>query len=66
MKQYKIWITGKSINLKKEFDNYVWMTNKDGVMLDKPIDMFNHWIDASRYAVSYFLKKNNEVDIFIW
>jgi len=66
MKSYKILITWKSWNLIKEFNNYCWSKDKNKNFLDKPIDDFNHWIDASRYIINEKFKKNNTFDIAIW
>ncbi len=57
MKRYKLFITPRSINLEKEMRNYKWTEDKNGNLLNKPIDAFNHAIDAARYAI--FSKKNN-------
>ena len=65
MKQYDIYITTKSSNIIKEFDNYTWKKHRDGRVLDEPIDAFNHAIDAARYAIQEFFKGDQEVDIFI-
>jgi phage terminase large subunit len=46
----KISITKRSINGIKEYRNYMWMTDKDGKVLNKPIDMWNHFLDATRYG----------------
>jgi len=57
MKRYKLFITPRSSNLEKEMRNYKWVEDKNGNLLNKPIDAFNHAIDAARYAI--FSKKNN-------
>jgi phage terminase large subunit len=49
MKQYNLVVTAHSSNLIKEFNNYTWIKDKNGGILDKPIDAFNHGIDAARY-----------------
>lgn len=43
--------TKKSVNIKKEYDNYAWQEDKDGNNLNKPIDLFNHHMDGIRYAI---------------
>lgn len=55
MKQYKINITERSINLIKEIRNYRWKTDRAGKSLNVPIDIWNHCIDASRYGCSFLL-----------
>lgn len=51
MQTMKIFVTNRSVNLKKEFKNYTYRQNKDGKWLNEPIDSFNHGIDAVRYVV---------------
>jgi|WetSurMetagenome_2_1015567.scaffolds.fasta_scaffold00103_33 phage terminase large subunit len=50
--RYKINITERSVNTIKEFKNYKWAVDKDGepIRPEKPIDDFNHGIDAIRYV----------------
>ena len=57
LKRHKIFATARSNNLIKELQNYKWTEDKNGNLLNKPIDAFNHAIDAARYAI--FSKKNN-------
>jgi phage terminase large subunit len=42
-------VTSNSGNLIKELRSYCWDTDKTGTRLNKPIDHFNHAIDALRY-----------------
>ena len=42
-------VTSKSVNLIKELRAYCWDVDKSGARLNKPIDNFNHAIDALRY-----------------
>lgn len=51
MLEYKICITRKSYNAIREFKNYTYEQNKEGKWLNKPIDAFNHIIDAVRYVI---------------
>lgn len=51
MKRYKIYITKESLNMIKEFKNYKWAEDKNGIVLNTPVDMFNHTIDAVRYGL---------------
>lgn len=46
----RISMTKRSINLIKEYRNYMWETDRDGKILNVPIDMFNHALDAVRYG----------------
>lgn len=61
MKQFSLSVTKRSINLKKEFQNYVWKKDKEGRVLNVPIDMYNHAIDATRYFISYKFGQTQKV-----
>lgn len=50
MKQFKIHVTKRSVNLIKELRNYSWVMDSQGNATNKPIDAFNHAIDAARYG----------------
>lgn len=51
LKRYKLIVEGE--NIAKELNSYIWAKDRNGNLLNKPIDSFNHCIDAMRYAVSY-------------
>lgn len=63
----KISITKRSLNLIKEYRNYLWETDKDGKIINEPIGIFNHCMDAIRYgfdglrerAQEYIVPKND-------
>ena len=59
LKRYKLHVTASSLNIIKELQNYKWQEDKNGNLLNKPIDNFNHAIDATRYAVWNKLSKPN-------
>jgi phage terminase large subunit len=59
LKRHKLFITPRSSNLIKEMQNYKWTEDKNGNLLNKPIDAFNHAIDAMRYATYNKLSKPN-------
>lgn len=47
-----IYITARSLNLIEEKNNYAWMIDKrTGETINTPIDMWNHGMDAGRYAM---------------
>lgn len=50
-------ITEQSTNTIKEFRNYIWAKNRIGELTGKPIDDFNHAIDAIRYCIMMTLGK---------
>lgn len=55
MQGWKIYLVKKSnfsnSNLINELDNYIWEKDLDGRPINKPIDKFNHLLDAMRYAL---------------
>jgi phage terminase large subunit len=59
LKRHRIFITPRSKNLEKELQNYKWVEDKNGNLLNKPIDAFNHAIDAVRYATYNKLSRPN-------
>jgi phage terminase large subunit len=64
LKRFKICITRDSTNLIKEFRNYKWK-EKDGKSIGVPIDMWNHGVDALRYATIDF-KAGATSDVLGW
>lgn len=50
----KISVTKRSTNLIKEYRNYLWLTDKDGKVINQPQDFMNHCLDALRYALESF------------
>lgn len=62
--QYKLHVTERSINIIKELKNYKYIEDKNGILTAKPIDSFNHAMDAIRYAVMSKLTVDNNY-IFI-
>ena len=59
LKTYRITVTKRSVNLIRELRNYTWECDKDGNPTNKPVDKFNHAIDAARYIVSDRLRPAN-------
>ncbi len=46
-------ITERSLNGIKELRNYKWKEDKNGRQINEPVDAFNHFIDATRYAITW-------------
>lgn len=55
----KISITKRSVNGLKEYRNYMWMTDKEGRIINTPVDMWNHFLDATRYGFESLRPKVN-------
>jgi phage terminase large subunit len=64
--QNDIYVTSRSHNLIHELQNYIWMKDREGVKLNKPIDAFNHCIDAARYAITSQLENPHKGNYNIW
>jgi phage terminase large subunit len=56
----KISVTKRSVNLIKEYRNYLWMTDKDGKVLNEPEHQFSHSMDAVRYALVSLVKADRK------
>ena len=50
----RISITKRSVNLVKEYRNYLWTTDRDGKQTTKATDLNNHLMDALRYGLETF------------
>jgi phage terminase large subunit len=48
----KIFITKRSVHTLKEYRNYLWKIDREGNTTNEPSDIWNHHMDAIRYAVS--------------
>jgi phage terminase large subunit len=64
--QNKIYVTSRSKNLINELRNYTWMIDKQGNKLNKPIDAYNHAIDAMRYAMTSQLENPHKGNYYIY
>ena len=47
----KIWVHPRCVNFITEIGNYTWDKDRLGNPLNRPIDDFNHLMDAMRYAL---------------
>ena len=47
----KVFITKRSINTLKEYRNYLWLTDDDGVIINEPSPVWNHHMDDIRYGM---------------
>ncbi|WP_230268363.1 PBSX family phage terminase large subunit [Allobaculum fili] len=51
IQDYEIIIKPRCVNFITEIQNYQWAKDKFGSSINKPIDDFNHLMDAMRYAM---------------
>lgn len=54
--EYEIIVNAHLVEFMAEFNNYAWAVDKNDKTLNKPVDDFNHFIDALRYSVEKFIK----------
>lgn len=52
---FEIIIHPRCVNFITEISNYTWAEDRFGNKINKPIDDFNHLMDAMRYAVERFI-----------
>ena len=55
IQNYTIIIHPRCVNFITEISNYTWAEDKFGAKINKPIDDFNHLMDAMRYALEDML-----------
>lgn len=48
----RISMTQRSLNLIREYRNYLWLVDKDGKTINEPERGFNHLMDGVRYALT--------------
>lgn len=59
LKRYRLNVTKSSVNLIKELRNYKFVEDYNGKVLNKPVDAYNHAIDAVRYATYNRMSRPN-------
>jgi len=47
----RISVTKRSVNIIKEYRNYLWKTDKNGKILNEPEHQFSHSMDSIRYGM---------------
>ena len=52
VQEQRISMTKRSLNLIKEYRNYLWMKDRDEKTINEPTDILNHCMDALRYAIA--------------
>jgi phage terminase large subunit len=52
----RVSVTKKSVNVIKEYRNYLWLTDKQGKILNEPDGGFDHSMDAIRYGLVSLVK----------
>mgnify|MGYP004417316192 FL=1 len=55
LQDQRISVTKRSLNVIKEYRNYMWKEDKNGKILNEPDGGFDHSMDAIRYAMASFV-----------
>lgn len=56
IQDFEIIIHPQCVNFITEISNYTWDVDKFGKQINKPVDDFNHLMDAMRYALESLIK----------
>lgn len=63
VKQYKIYVHVKCVNIIEELKNYAWKKDKiTKEYINTPIDTYNHALDAMRYSIQGLKVDNTHYD----
>ncbi len=57
----QISVTKNSTNVIKEYRNYVWITDKDGKIINEADHLYSHSMDAIRYAITSIRNPNQTI-----
>lgn len=52
VQEQRVSVTKRSLNVLKEYRNYLWQTDKEGKIINVPEPGFDHAMDAVRYAIA--------------
>ena len=63
IQDFEIIIHPKCVNFITEISNYTWDEDKFGNKINKPIDDFNHLMDAMRYALERYVRNRHGVSV---
>ena len=58
LQDYTIYVHPSCTNTLVELNNYIWDKDKDGKVLNQPVDDYNHLMDAFRYATEKIGQNN--------
>lgn len=63
LQDQRVSITKRSTNGIKEYRNYMWLTDRDGRIINTPMDLWNHFMDATRYGNESLKPSRGEVRV---
>lgn len=59
-----IQVTRRSSNIIREYASYLWIQDKDGIIINEPQETNNHAMDAIRYAIAS-IKNPNQMNAHV-
>lgn len=65
VQRQRISVTNRSANIRDEYLRYLFMEDKNGRIINKPQDRFNHSMDALRYGLDGFRPTQDQVQIMM-
>jgi len=63
VQEQRISVTKRSLNLLKEYRNYLWLTDKEGKIINEPSPIFNHLMDALRYGMESLRPRDDDTEL---
>lgn len=61
VQQQRMSLTKRSTNVIKEYRNYLWLTDREGHIINEPAHEFSHSMDAVRYGMDFLRPKPQRV-----
>lgn len=61
VQQQRMSMTKRSTNLIKEYRNYLWLTDREGHIINEPAHEFSHSMDSVRYGMDFIRVKPNRI-----
>ena len=58
----RISVTKRSAEVIREYRNYLWKVDKNGIVLNEPDHLYSHSMDAIRYGFNDFYDVDNDTD----
>jgi phage terminase large subunit len=63
VQQQRISVTKRSINILKEYRNFLWLTDKDGRIINEPDPVFKHAMDAISYSLNSLKPYEDDTEV---
>lgn len=58
-----IYVTKRSLNIWKEYRNYLWLTDREGKIINEPQDFMDHLLSAGRYAMESLKPQEDDMEL---